>query len=382
MRQVTIRSQTLVMVGSALFGALLGVALVRLSGAGFQGDVPAPAAILLAIVLYLACILVHEAGHLAGGALAGFRPLVLIAGPLRLERTNGRTRASLNRSIPLAGGLAICTPVGTLDLRRRTMVMAAGGPIASLILGVQCLALWMALSPVLRDGGAAASIVTFILLFGGFVSLAIGILTLLPMSANGFYSDGARILRLMRNNEDTEREVALMSLMGLALGGTRPRDWDVELVRSASAIRDGGAFEVSGLHFAHLHALDRGDIDRARSCLEEMLTRVHQLPAVGRGPLLLGAAVFFALYDGDAVRARSLYEAAGSGAGLLRSPHQRLLADAAVRLAEGDVHGAADAAAAAQDMMQRAADRASTAVDAAHAARILSAAVAAPGNRE
>lgn len=382
MRQVAVRSQTLVMVGSALFGALLGVALVRLSGGALQGQVPAPAAILLALLLYLGCILVHEAGHLAAGALAGFRPLVLIAGPLRLERTNGRTHASFNRSVPLAAGLAICTPVGTHDLRRRTMVMAAGGPLASLLLGVQCLALWMALSPLLRDGGSGAAVATFMLLFGGFVSLAIGMLTLLPMRAGGFYSDGARILRLMRNDEETEREVALMSLMGLALGGARPREWDVELVRSASAIRDGGAFEVSGLQFAHLHALDTGDIESARSSLEEMLSRVHQLPPVSRGPLQLGAAVFFALYDGDAGRARSLYEAAGSSAGLLRSPHQRLLAHAAVRLAEGDVHGAAEAAAAAQEMMHRAADLASTAVDAAHAARIVSAAVAAPGNRE
>lgn len=382
MKQVTIRRQALVLFGSAIFGALVGVALVRLSGGEVQGQIPGPLGLLLALFLYLACIMAHEAGHLAAGALAGFRPLLLIAGPLRLEWTNGRTNVSFNRSLPLAGGLAICTPVGTRDLRRRTMVMAAGGPLASLLLGVQFLAFWTALAPLLRSGGIAADLANFLLLFGGIVSLAIGLVTLLPMRAGGFYSDGARIIRLMRNSEETEREVALMSLTGVALGGARPRDWDSELVRRAAGIRDGGAFEVSALQFAHLHALDSGDIDRARSYLEETLARVHQLPAASRGPLQLGAAVFFALYDEDAVRARSLYEAAGSGEGLLRTPHQRLLADAAIRLAEGDVHGAAGAATAAQAMIERSTDRGSIAIDATHADRILNAAVAAPGNPE
>lgn len=380
MKKGSARRQATLLIGSGLVGVLIGVALVRLSDGAIRPLVPGPAGLLLAILVYLACIAAHEAGHLAGGALAGFRPLLLIVGPLRLERSAGRTTASLNRSVSLAGGLAICMPVGTHDLRRRTMIMAAGGPLASLLLGVQLLALWMAMSSLLRDGGTAASAVSFTLLFGGIVSLALGMLTLLPMRAGGFYSDGARILRLMRNDEETEREVALMALTGVALGGARPREWDATLVRRAADIRDGGAFEVSALQFAHLHALDTGDIDAARSYLEATLERLDQLPAASRGPVQLGAAVFYALYERDPVRARALFDAAGSRAGLMRSPHQRLLAEAAVLLAEGDTAGASRAAAAAQAALDRSTEPGSTAIDAAHVDRILSAAVAAPGS--
>ena len=364
------------LLGGALFGALIGIALGVLGGDALAPIIPGPGSVLLALALYFVCILGHEAGHLAAGALAGFRPLLLIAGPLRLERRNGRTVASFNRSVPLAGGLAICTPVGIHDLRRRTMVMAAGGPLASLLLGVQCLLFWMALSSL----GAAASVAGSALLLGGIISLAVGVLTLLPMRAGGFYSDGARIMRLMRNNEDTTREVALMALTAHSLSGTRPREWDADLVRCAAAIRDGGAFEVSGLAFAHLHALDSGDIAAARSYLEDTLARVHQLPAASRGPLQLGAAVFFALYDRDVTRARASLDAAGTRTGLLGAPHQRLLAEAAVRLAEGDIDGAVADAAAASALIERAAGPGSTDIDAAHARRILNAAVAAPGS--
>ncbi|HEX2167757.1 MAG TPA: hypothetical protein VHG09_11050, partial [Longimicrobiales bacterium] len=215
MKQRSTRRQAAALIGGALVGAVIGVALARASDGAAGRLMPMPASLLLALFVYLLCILIHEIGHLAAGALAGFRPLLLIAGPLRLERSNGRTAASLNRSVSLAGGLAICTPVGVHDLRRRTMVMAAGGPLASLVFGVQCLAIWMAVSQAIAGGPGAASAVSVMLLFGGVVSLGIGMLTLLPMRAGGFYSDGARILRLMRQDEETEREVALMALTGL-----------------------------------------------------------------------------------------------------------------------------------------------------------------------
>jgi hypothetical protein len=56
-------------------------------------------------------------------------------------------RPGLNRSIVLSGGLAAMTPIGLHDLRRRTVVMVAMGPVASLMVGAQFLALYQATSP-------------------------------------------------------------------------------------------------------------------------------------------------------------------------------------------------------------------------------------------
>jgi hypothetical protein len=373
--------QVAALLGAAAFGALIAVVALRIAGGG-QPPMGAGlgAAILVAAMVYMLCIGVHEGGHLAAGLLAGYRPLLLIVGPLRIEWSGGRTTLGFNRTIALAGGLAVCTPVGVYDLRRRTMIMAAGGPLASLLLGVQSLAIWQAGAAGLASPAPIVSVAGSILLVLGIVSLAIGVITLLPMRAGGFYSDGARILRLLRDDADTEREVALLALTGYTLGGARPREWDPALVALAAGIRDGGAFEVGGLQFAHLHALDSGDIEAARAYLEEALARMHQLPAAARNPVQLGAAVFFALYDRDAARARQCLDAAGPGGGLLSTPHQRLLADAAVRLAEGDVSGAASAAAAARELMEHGLDRGSVAMDTAHAERILTAAVAGPGS--
>jgi hypothetical protein len=360
-----------------LFGALAGIAAARTGFAilpehGFTGGQTAVFIALLPL-LYLLCIAIHEGGHVLGGVLAGFRTLLFIVGPLRVERTPDGMRAGLNRNVLLGGGLAGMSPVGLHDLRRRTTIMVAGGPLISIMAGAQILAIFQATSGFLLhpEASFAARLLGTDLLLTGLMSMLIGLITLVPAHSGGFYSDGARMLRLMRTDDDTEREVALLALTGLSLGGTRPRDWDRALVDRGAAIRDGGPFEVNGRQFAYAHALDRGDVEAARTHLEAAMQRLHQLPAAARGSLLLTAATFVALYDGDAARARGLLDAAGSAQGLLSSPHRRPLAEAAVHLADGDVEGARAAAAEARRLAAGATDRGGAALDVALAGLIL-----------
>jgi hypothetical protein len=88
----------------------------------------------------------------------------------------------------LSGGLAAMTPIGLHDLRRRTVVMVAMGPVASLMVGAQFLALFQATSPVLLQAGAGfpSQLAAILLLATGLISLLLGILTLVPGRAGGF----------------------------------------------------------------------------------------------------------------------------------------------------------------------------------------------------
>jgi hypothetical protein len=322
-------------------------------------------------LMYMLGIAAHELGHVLGGRLGAFRTLLFIVGPLRIERTTDGFRPGLNRNILLSGGLAAMTPVGLHDLRRRTVVMIAMGPVVSLMVGAQLLAVYQATSPfMLREGSSfVAQLASLALLELGVISLLVGLLTLVPVRSGGFYSDGARLLRLTKASDEVEREVALIALTGMSMAGTRPREWDSALVEKGSGIRDGGPFEVGGRQFAYAHALDGGDVDAARVHLEAALARIDQLPAGGRSSLLFAAATFYALYDGDVATAGSYLRQARPG--MISAPHQRRLAEAAVRLAEGDVVGARAAAHDAQRLAASAMDRGGAALDEALAGRIL-----------
>jgi hypothetical protein len=357
--------------GGALFGYLIARGgLQALPQLGFTTPQVALVVALIPL-LYMLCVALHELGHVLGGRLADFRMLLYIVGPLRIDRTPHGLKAGFNRSILLAGGLAAMVPIGLHDLRRRAIVMVAGGPLLSLMGGAQFLALYQATSPALFAEGSAfiAKLTGLTFLVLGGASLLIGLITLVPSRSGGFYSDGARMLRLMRTGDETEREVALLALTGLSMGGMRPREWDAQLVEKGAGIRDGGPFEVLGRQYAYAHALDSGDVEAARVHLEESLERMHQLPAGARASLFLAAATFFALHDGDAARARAYFERARTG--VMPAPHQRHVAEAAICLAEGDPVGARAAAAEAQRLAEAALDRGGAALDIALAGEIL-----------
>jgi hypothetical protein len=361
-----------------LAGAAVGVIAAR-SGVDFLDLLPGDlsgreGAVVVALLplLYFVAVAAHEAGHVLGGRIVAFRLLLFIVGPFRLERGADGFTAGLNRSVLLGGGLAAMTPLGLHDLRRRTIVVVAMGPTVSLIVGAQLLALHQATLPLLGPPGAAAfrALASLVLLLLGAVSLLLGVVTLVPTRAGGFYSDGARMLRLMKASDQAEREVALIALTGMSMAGTRPRDWDPALVERCAGIADGGPFEAGGRQLAYAHALDRGDIAAARSHLEAALGTIAQFPAPARASLLLAAATFHALYDGDAERARSFLQQA-RGRQMLATPHQRRLAEAAIRLAEGDVAGARELARDARRLTAGALDRGGAALDEALAGRIL-----------
>jgi hypothetical protein len=356
-------------------GAGLGVVMANI-GLRSLPDGPSVTSLVLLLLalplLYMIIIAAHELGHIIAGVLVEYWPLLVVVGPLRVEWTTEGPRARLNRSFALSGGIAAMAPVGLHELRRRTLVMISGGPAASLMFGVQCLAVWLATYSFLMgaDAGAWRRGAAGVLVFLGFGSLLLGIITLVPSRTGGLYSDGARILRLMRHSHAADEEVALMALTGLSLGGTRPRDWDPILVARCSNIRDGGAFQAAGQIFAYTHAADLGELPRARPHLEDALALVNELPAATRSSLLMHAATFYALFDGDISRAAHYYRL-GMRSALLNAPHQRVLADAAIQLAGGNREAAANAAGDALRLSRRAPDRAAAALDDDYARSIL-----------
>jgi hypothetical protein len=257
-------------------------------------------------------------------------------GPIKFERLGRRWRIGKNRSVPVFGGLASGIPQGTERLRERLFVLVAGGPAASLLTGTAALLALVAIrapsGPRVTLHGSDAAGYILLLLFS-LISLAIAAASLMPGTSRGYSSDGAQLLRFRRSAPDVEAEVAIIAVSTSSVAGVRPRDWDPELVRRGLSLEPQTARGAVARLFAHLHALDRGEIDDARRHLADVLAYREHVAAVGRPVLLLQAAEFMALHDGDAAAARSWLDQAGDGA--LIGTHTRLFAEAAVLHAEG-----------------------------------------------
>lgn len=302
----------------------------------------------------LLVLLAHELGHVAAGLLRGFEFVALICGPLAVSRVDGRLRPEWNRAWSLYGGIAILAPTGgRLPPRRDALVLFAGGPLASLALGTLFVALHYGLE---LDGVTRRTIVagthTFPdLLAGAFTmmvglsSLLVAVATMIPNAVGGFTSDGAAIRMLLKGGPEADRLQALNALIGAMHAGQRPREWSAELVARAAAVRDGSALESAAASFAHVHALDSGDVAAARGHLARMQAAGARAPAITTGELRLAEA-WLAVADGRTAEARSALDAS---AGTLVEEYDRRRVLAAILLADGK---AADGTAAAREGLE------------------------------
>lgn len=273
------------------------------------------------VVMLLLSILLHEVGHLLGGRLVGFHFVLLIVGPFKVQRIGQQLHYGWNRQLNLAAGLSASVPKDQRHLRRRMLMMVAGGPAISLL--CSGLALYFVLRATAWPPG-------LLLLFGAMNS-AISLLTLLPLPTGGLASDGSRLLLLLRGRPAAARWCAAVALSYTALNH-RPRAWDRTLLDAALAVPDGSLDDVSAHFLAYYAALDCGDSASTARHLTYALTHRQAYPPALQPALFLEAA-YLAAQQGDATAGRVWLDQAAGGAFI--EPHTRARATAAVLFAAG-----------------------------------------------
>src|SRR5579864_1521358 len=251
--------------------------------------------VILPVVAFLAAASLHQAGNLLGGRLTGFAAVRIKFGRLTL-------RENLEPTDALSLGFIVMRPDNEKQLRRRLTYLVTGGPIASL------------LTPLLLEAGlslvqsrwatnnflAPAAIHLF-----SVFSFLLGIGSLLPdIDSRGNFSDGTRLLMLLKNDFRASRWLALVELqLGLS-SGRNPQDWGEDLVARALGHKDDSFDSVAASWLGYLWASARQDLGQATKCLEGALTGLVPSPGHLRDRILLEAAIFQAWYRHSLVKAQ------------------------------------------------------------------------------
>lgn len=281
-------------------------------------------------VAWVVTVAVHEFGHLLAGWAVGGRFVLFIVGPLRVQRTPEGVRLGMNWSWNVFGGMAACPPVDGHRLRERQAVVAAGGPLASVVLAVVAWQ-WVpeAGAPAVTTWGAYAAG------SGGavvaFLSGMAAVVTLWPSRGGGMRSDGAQILAGWRRSQESDDEAELLWLTVLALAGVRLRDWPEDTVRRLAGWTRTDAIGALGHYTAYSFFGDRGEWAAAQRALDETMVREGVMPGFMPGLVRAEYAWLMARVAGDAAAGRAWRESAGK---IMFDPATERLAEAAVA-AEG-----------------------------------------------
>ena len=252
---------------------------------------PAYWAVLIPLIAVLCSGIVHEAGHLLAGLLFGFRLKQIRIGLLRLgKHVNGR---ALYCGDVLTLGFMVLEPRASEQdngaLRRRLWFLLLGGPLASLLLaGALEFSYTMAQPRFLSAFG---------LHVGAAFSSLFAIAALLPdVNRRGNFSDGARLLMLMKNDGKAERWFSNIRCQIALNQGRHPRDWDQACVSRAAVVNDDSRDALMARWLAYLWAAERQDITCATKYLEGALELLAYSTPRLRDQLFLEAAVFQAWF--------------------------------------------------------------------------------------
>jgi hypothetical protein len=269
----------------------------------------------------LVALATHEAGHFLAAWAAGFRQA---ANPD--ESAAGKFAAS--RKLYSCEGLRLgklsLAPRKLDHLARRLLVVAIAGPLASLTLTL----LLEAFAQVANPGRLA---VFSLHVLAGF-SFLVGVAELLPDAGKGNFSDGERVLMLLKNDAAAERWVFVLQAQMALARGEHPRTWDEAALVKAAAFDDESRDAVTARWLGYLWAAEQQDITAATKYLEESLAAPAAAPARLRDRLFVEAAVFQGWFREDSAKARSWASKISSRK---LAPWQKLRLETALLWSEG-----------------------------------------------
>jgi hypothetical protein len=268
--------------------------------------------LLIAFLLpaYFIVVGFHEGGHALAGILMNFDFRMYVVGPFLWEKENGHWKFKWNRNVNISGGMVICLPTTSENLSKRFSFYAAGGPIASLLLVALAYTIYWLIDHATISGSALLS--TIALGFGmvAFLSLAIFIVTAIPLQTGGFYSDGARIIRFLRGGDIARFDLLLLKIITSSASGVRPRELVVEELEEAKVL----AKKLNAPMGVYLHgyhyqvAFDNDDVENAEIHLQNYINEANQIPDGIRCCVWLDAAFFYAAGKRDLQTAERFWE--------------------------------------------------------------------------
>ncbi len=306
------KNQTRKVIGILIFGVIgigVGYAIGKMAATGTSSStLPAWVKISLIGLLipaFFVAIGVHEGGHAVAGVKVGFDFKMYVVGPFMWEKDTTGWRFKWNRNVNTAGGMVMCLPTDTQDLPRRFSIFAAGGPLASLLLAVLAYGIYAMGFKGSPKGDIANEIMGSFFLFTAFLSMFFFITTAIPLHVGGFYSDGARIIRLLRGGDRAQFDSLLLKFVTQSSSGIRPKLLNINEIEEGLAIgqRINEPFTVYLHSYLYQAALDKGEVEKAEKHLLDYIGEADNIPDGIRNMVWLEATFFYAYAKKDLAEA-------------------------------------------------------------------------------
>lgn len=297
----------------ALLGGFVGAFIGKMGFGASESTIPLSvilASITLIIPAYLLVIAWHEGGHAVAGIKMGFDFKMYIVGPFMWEKQSTGWHFKWNKNVNTAGGLVLCLPTDAVNLSNRYTVFVAGGPFASLLLTFLAYAIYQLIFRDNPTNNGGIELLGSFFSITALLSLFIFFATAIPLRMGGFYTDGARILRLQQGGDVSKFESLMLKLISDTSSGVRPKLLNIneleEIKALAKQLNEPFGVYIHGI--CHQAAFDNGDIEKAEQYLLDYINEAENIPEGIRNMVWLDAAFFYAYEKKDLTVAENFWQ--------------------------------------------------------------------------
>jgi len=267
--------------------------------------------IVIFLLAFFIVVLIHETGHLIAGKAVGFSFYMITVGPFKIQKFGTHLRPGINKHLNISGGLTLMLPQESDPDDSKMYWYIAGGPLASIIVGIFSTAvLVITVVPEI----SAPAFLNYALFVTGFLSFIIGFISIIPTNSMTFSSDGSQLIDLYRGGEKAVMKQQMMSIFVKMWNGTRPREIDKDILDSVLAKTEtdfeselGSTINTEVLTarlIAVYYYLDKCEIDKAESILNLLIQKLEkESNSLLEGSVFIEKAFICAAFRKEAKRA-------------------------------------------------------------------------------
>jgi hypothetical protein len=252
------------------------------------------------LIATAASVVVHELGHLLAAVSLDFEVLGVSLGPVRLQWLHGKYAVRFFIKRLFLGSISV-VPKDVRNWRRRSMLVAAAGPLATLLTAIT--ACGMAIS---RPANGLEHVFWCAL---AQTNLFIFVLGLVPNGARASVRNDATLFWMLFHNGLAAHELELVHFIGqLRLHAIRPSDYPEPLMdRLATHRASRSDTRVLAARTMSDWALDLGDFRMADSWDREAVADAAHCEPRLRNSVLAASACFDVVFRGDMKAARAKF---------------------------------------------------------------------------
>ena len=221
--------------------------------------------ILLLFIAWHTAIVIHELGHLIFGSIHHLKFVEFTVGFITFTKNDGRIQLKVNKDWKKTGGIVLFLP-SSID-KRQTLHhwkwFVFGGPFTGFVFGILSLIIsWIYPS--------------FFLNVLGYMSMAIAVLTALPLRLGKQKTDGSVYFLLKKQNIESDIYLCSLLLFQELLSDKSPSQWSQDLIASIEELlkstkHHDDSSTLPFRHFLYYYYFDQGYSHKALEVLKPII---------------------------------------------------------------------------------------------------------------